>query len=427
MDSIGNTRESNAPEFTVSELSGYIKMAVEGAFPHVRVRGEISGFKRAPSGHIYLSLKDGNAVLSSVCWKGTAERFKFKPEDGVEVLATGSITTYAGQSKYQLIINYLEPAGVGALMALLEKRKQKFAALGLFDEARKQNLPYIPSVIGVVTSPTGAVIRDILHRIKARFPVHVIVWPVLVQGEKAAQQIESAINGFNTLQENGSVPRPDVIIVARGGGSVEDLWPFNEEEVVLAAANSDIPLISAVGHETDWTLLDYAADLRAPTPSAAAEMVVPVRSDLQLSLTNISQICLRSIHRLINTHENNLAALFRAIPNPKRYIEDKAQKLDNILIRMDNAIRVILNSHQHSLNTTIRLLESYHYKRVLDRGFALVRGDNGKVIKSAVSVNSGKKLKIEFADGIVEAVADSKKAAIKAQANKQDGKQESLF
>jgi len=392
-------KATQLPEFTVSEISSQIKMAVEGAFPYVRVRGEISGYKRAPSGHVYLNLKDENSVLASVCWKGTAMRFTFKPEDGLEVLATGSITTYGGQSKYQLIIDNMQPAGLGALMALLEKRKKKLDAEGLFDADRKKEIPYLPEVIGVITSPTGAVIRDILHRIEDRFPVRVIVWPTLVQGEQAAGQIKAAIDGFNKLEKNGKIPRPDVLIVARGGGSVEDLWAFNEEEVVRAAANSSIPLISAIGHETDFTLLDYAADLRAPTPTAAAEMAVPVKSELILLLDDLAKRNLRGIYRLIETHENTLKSLFRAIPNPKRFIEEKAQRLDNNLIRMENAIHNLLKEKQQNIDVLGRLLESYHYKRVLERGFALVREADGKVIKSIKSLKPAVNVNIELSDG----------------------------
>jgi exodeoxyribonuclease VII large subunit len=390
------------PEFTVTEISSQIKMAVEGAFPYVRVRGEISGYKRAPSGHVYLNLKDENSVLASVCWKGVAMRFAFKPEDGLEVLATGSITTYGGQSKYQLVIDNMQPAGAGALMALLEKRKKKFELEGLFDAARKQKIPYLPEVIGVITSPTGAVIRDILHRIEDRFPLQVIVWPTLVQGEQAAGQIAAAINGFNNLEKGGKIARPDVLIVARGGGSVEDLWAFNEEEVVRAAANSTIPLISAIGHETDFTLLDYVADLRAPTPTAAAEMAVPVKSELILFLDELSKRNLRGIYRVVEMYENTLKSLLRAIPNPKKFIEEKAQRLDNNLIRMENAICNFLREKQQNIDLPGRLLESYHYKRVLERGFALVRGEDGKVIKSIKSLKPANNINIELGDGSVD-------------------------
>ena len=271
---------SNRPILTVGELSQALKRVVEGEFAWVSVRGEVSGFKRAASGHLYFALKDADAVLDAVCWRGVAGRLGIAPEDGLEVVATGKISTYPGRSRYQIVIERLELSGAGALLALLEKRKKELAAEGLFDEARKRDLPYLPETIGVVTSPTGAVIRDILHRIEGRFPRRVLVWPVTVQGAGAAEEIAAAIAGFNRLDAGGPVPRPDVLIVARGGGSLEDLWAFNEEVVVRAAAASDIPLISAVGHETDVTLIDLAADRRAPTPTAAAEMAVPVRADL---------------------------------------------------------------------------------------------------------------------------------------------------
>ncbi|MGI9506109.1 MAG: exodeoxyribonuclease VII large subunit, partial [Geminicoccaceae bacterium] len=270
----------NVAEFTVSELSGALKRTIEDAYGYVRVRGEISGFKRAASGHLYFALKDERALIDSVCWRGTAGKLGFQPEDGLEVIASGRITTYAGRSKYQIVVDRLEPAGAGALMALLEERKKKLAAEGLFDVDRKRGLPFLPDVIGVVTSPTGAVIKDILHRLSERFPRHVLLWPVAVQGEKAKDEVTAAIEGFNRLPAGGTIPRPDVLIVARGGGSLEDLWTFNEENVVRAAAASTIPLISAVGHETDTTLIDLAADHRTPTPTAAAELAVPVRAEL---------------------------------------------------------------------------------------------------------------------------------------------------
>ena len=270
----------NAPALSVSELSGALRRSVEEAFGHVRVRGEISGFKRVGSGHCYMTLKDENAAIDGVIWKGQAAAMRFRPEDGIEVIATGKLTTYPGRSKYQIIIDRMEIAGQGALMALLDQRRRMLAAEGLFDDQRKRPLPYMPRIIGVVTSPTGAVIRDILHRLEDRCPTHVLLWPVIVQGEGAAAQIARAIRGFGALAEGGPIPRPDLLIVGRGGGSIEDLWAFNEEEVVRAVAESSIPVISAVGHETDTTLCDFAADRRAPTPTAAAEMAVPVRADL---------------------------------------------------------------------------------------------------------------------------------------------------
>src|SRR6187455_217427 len=279
---------NNVVEWTVSELSSALRRTVEDAYGYVRVRGEVSGFKGAsPSGHVYFRLKDDKAVLEAVIWKGTFGRMRVRPEEGLDVIVSGKLTTFAGSSKYQIVIDSLEPAGIGALMKLLEERKKKLAAEGLFDEARKQLLPFLPKVIGVITSPTGAVIRDILHRLSDRFPRRVLVWPVRVQGETSAEEVAAAIRGFNALDLGGAIPRPDIIIVARGGGSLEDLWGFNEEVVVRAAAESAIPLVSAVGHETDTTLIDHAADRRAPTPTAAAEMVVPVWADL---LRNVSEL-----------------------------------------------------------------------------------------------------------------------------------------
>ncbi|MFZ8945616.1 MAG: exodeoxyribonuclease VII large subunit, partial [Paracoccaceae bacterium] len=270
----------NHPEFSVSEISGAIKRVIEGEFSHVRIKGEIGRVSFPRSGHVYLDLKDERAVLSAVIWKGVATHLQVRPEEGLEVVATGRITTFGGQSKYQLVIEDLKPAGVGALMAMLEKRKAMLAAEGLFDASRKKSIPFLPEVIGVVTSPSGAVIRDILHRLRDRFPRKVLIWPVAVQGDKCAPEVARAIAGFNALTAGGTVPRPDVLIVARGGGSLEDLWGFNEEIVARAAASSDIPLISAVGHETDTTLIDFVSDLRAPTPTAAAELAVPVRHEL---------------------------------------------------------------------------------------------------------------------------------------------------
>ena len=274
---LASAMSTNVQELSVSELSRALKRTVEDAYSYVRVRGEISGFKKAGSGHLYMTLKDTDAVIDAVCWRGSASRLMTKPEDGLEVIATGRLTTYPGRSKYQIVIEQMEMAGEGALLKLLEERRKKLADEGLFDESRKQPIPFLPEVIGVVTSPTGAVIRDILHRLSDRFPRHVLLWPVLVQGEGAAAQVAAAIEGFNRIAPGGQVPRPDLLIVARGGGSLEDLWGFNEEIVVRAAAASEIPLISAVGHETDTTLIDFASDRRAPTPTAAAEMAVPVQ------------------------------------------------------------------------------------------------------------------------------------------------------
>jgi exodeoxyribonuclease VII large subunit len=307
---------SNLTEYSVSELSGSIKRTVEQAFDQVRVRGEISGY-RGPhsSGHAYFSLKDDKARIDAVIWKGTMSRLKFRPEEGMEVIATGKVTTFPGSSKYQIVIETLEPAGAGALMALIEERKRKLGAEGLFDQARKRPLPYMPRIIGVVTSPTGAVIRDILHRISDRFPVHVIVWPVRVQGDGSGNEVAAAIEGFNAFAADGPIARPDLLIVARGGGSLEDLWSFNDEAVVRAAASSQIPLISAVGHETDWTLIDYASDQRAPTPTGAAEMAVPVKADLEASLSGLSARLKAAVTRQMDNRRHNVRALTRALPS----------------------------------------------------------------------------------------------------------------
>ena len=311
-----NDSPSNLAEYSVSELSGSIKRTVEQAFDQVRVRGEISGY-RGPhsSGHAYFSLKDDKARIDAVIWKGSFPRLRFKPEEGMEVIATGKITTFPGSSKYQIVIETLEPAGAGALMALLEERRRKLAAEGLFDTDRKKPLPFLPKVIGVVTSPTGAVIRDILHRIADRFPVHVVVWPVKVQGEGSGQEVAAAIEGFNTLDPLGPIRRPDVLIVARGGGSLEDLWSFNDEIVVRAAAASRIPLISAVGHETDWTLIDHAADRRAPTPTGAAEMAVPVKADLDAEIASLVARLRGATARQMDNRRQGVRALARALPS----------------------------------------------------------------------------------------------------------------
>jgi exodeoxyribonuclease VII large subunit len=326
---------TNLSEFTVSELSGSIKRTIETAFDQVRVRGEISGFRgQHSSGHAYFSLKDDKSRIDAVIWKGSFSKLKYRPEEGMEVIATGRITTFPGSSKYQIVIEQMEPAGAGALMALIEERKRRFTAEGLFDPARKQLLPFMPKVIGVVTSPTGAVIRDILHRISDRFPVHVLVWPVKVQGEGSGDEVANAINGFNAMQPGGAIPRPDVLIVARGGGSLEDLWSFNDEAVVRAAAASTIPLISAVGHETDWTLIDYAADVRAPTPTGAAEMAVPVKADLQAQLAGLSARLSGAMSRQMDHRRQNVRALARALPSldqllalPRRRFDEAASGL----------------------------------------------------------------------------------------------------
>ncbi len=444
--------DGNAYEFSVSELSHALKRTVEDAFGRVRVRGEISGLKRAASGHVYLSLKDEDAVLDGVIWRSSAGRLKFKPEDGLEVVCTGKITTYPGRSKYQIVIDRLEPAGAGALMALLEERKKKFAAEGLFDADHKKDLPYLPEVIGVVTSPTGAVIKDILHRLEDRFPRHVLMWPVLVQGDSAAEQITQAINGFNSLTSDGAIPRPDLLIVARGGGSIEDLWSFNEENVVRAAFDSTIPLISAVGHETDTTLIDFVSDCRAPTPTAAAEMAVPVRAELIATLLDLAQRQLRAQNRLFDHAQQRLTGLARALPKLTDLLALPSQKFDSIAERLRLSLSENVNKHRLKLTGTSarlrrglvsetvrrgqdrlgdlekrlqtamtqrqkerrdrlenvwKLVRSLSYEDVLARGFAVVRTADGSVVRAGDSLASGDKVEIEFGrDDKVSAVVD---------------------
>lgn len=435
---------SNQPEFTVSEISGAIKRSMETQFGHVRVRGEISGFKLASSGHAYFNLKDEAALLSAVCWRGSLGKMGFRPEDGLEVIATGKVSTYPGRSSYQLVVERMEPAGAGALMALFEKRKAQMAAEGLFAPERKQLLPFMPKVIGVVTSPTGAVIRDILHRLRDRFPVQVLVWPVLVQGEGAKEQIAAAIKGFNALPENGAVPRPDLLIVARGGGSLEDLWAFNEEIVVRAAADSELPLISAVGHETDTTLIDFVSDVRAPTPTAAAEMAVPVLAEWASTLMDAQRRAHGSLFRLLEERGAALRGLARGLPRPEQVIGQAAQRLDDWAERLQKALPGWIEGKAHllaryvagltpsgllkeihlqqralagfderlaaalmrrverdgqKLDGLTKLLESLNYKSVLKRGFALVRDGSGALVSTSAALANGSEAEIEFADG----------------------------
>ncbi|MDC1223428.1 exodeoxyribonuclease VII large subunit [Ascidiaceihabitans sp.] len=328
----------NSPEFSVTELSGAIKRVIEGEFSHVRIKGEVGRVSRPRSGHIYLDLKDDKSVINGVIWKGVAGRLQTQPEEGMEVVATGRVTTFGGQSKYQIVIEDIKPAGMGALMALLEKRKTMLSAEGLFEESRKRPLPYLPEVIGVVTSPSGAVIRDILHRLRDRFPRKVLIWPVAVQGAKCAPEVVRAIEGFNALKIGGAMPRPDLLIVARGGGSVEDLWGFNEEIVARAAADSQIPLISAVGHETDTTLIDFVSDKRAPTPTAAAELAVPVRIELMAWLDQQSARMTTSISGGLQRRSQRLRDLSRALPRLETLLDGPRQRLDTTVARLGPAL-----------------------------------------------------------------------------------------
>ncbi len=358
--------KTNAAEYTVSEISGALKRTVEDAFGNVRVRGEISGYRGAhSSGHAYFSLKDDRARLEAVVWKGTMSRLKFRPEEGMEVIATGKLTTYPGSSKYQIVIDNLEPAGAGALMALLEERKRKLAAEGLFDAARKQLLPHMPMVIGVVTSPTGSVIRDIIHRIKDRFPLTVIVWPVRVQGDSCGAEVAAAVTGFNALPEDGVISRPDLIIVARGGGSLEDLWGFNDEALARAVAASAIPVISAVGHETDWTLIDLVADMRAPTPTGAAEMAVPVKAELEATLAGLSARLRASTSRNLDRKRTAARAAIRALPSPDQLLALPRRRFDDATSRLDRALTVTTERRRARLGA-IRLAPATLARRVAE-------------------------------------------------------------
>ncbi|MEO1492812.1 MAG: exodeoxyribonuclease VII large subunit [Pseudomonadota bacterium] len=342
----------NTPEFSVSEISGAVKRMIEGEFRHIRVRGEIGRVSRPRSGHVYLDLKDDRAVLSGVIWKGVAAGLATQPEEGLEVIATGRLTTFPGQSKYQIVIEEIAPAGIGALMAMLEKRRKALAAEGLFDETRKRPLPYLPRRIGVVTSPSGAVIRDILHRLADRFPVHVMVWPVAVQGEKCAPEVTAAIQGFSEMPVDR---RPDVVIVARGGGSVEDLWGFNEEAVVRAAAASAVPLISAVGHETDTTLIDHVADRRAPTPTAAAEIAVPVRADLVAAVADLQARRLRAMTLKLDRYGQRLSDLARALPRADQMLAERRQRLDLAAARLPQPAHLVTAPRQALALVSMRL------------------------------------------------------------------------
>ena len=473
----------NAPAMTVSEISGAIRRTLESRFDHVRVRGELSGLKRAASGHLYFSLKDDKAVINAICWRGSVGKLSTQPQDGLEVICTGRVSGYPGRSNYQLIIDSMELAGQGALLKLLEQRRRALAAEGLFAEDRKKSLPILPEVIGVVTSPTGAVLRDILHRLRARFPRRVVVWPTLVQGEGAAAQIAAAIRGFNALPAVGGA-RPDLLIVARGGGSLEDLWAFNEETVVRAAAESVIPLISAVGHETDTTLIDFAADRRAPTPTAAAEMAVPVRTELISAVRDLDNRLDRAVRRLAHERGGQLDLSARGLPDLRRLVEDKAQRLDDGVMRLTQTMQICLRSRgadlrelgarvphprqqitlaaQQStalsdrlhrvgrslfsaprqkidlltpqltaalsrsverasgeLSALARVLESVSYKNVLSRGFAVVRGLDGHIL-TAEDLAPQQRFMIEFA-GDQKIPAECTPTAQKPDQFKRDG------
>ena len=396
---------SNMAEYTVTEISGSIKKTVETAFTHVRVRGEISGFRgQHSSGHAYFSIKDQKARMDAVVWKGVFNRLKFKPEEGMEMIATGKITTFPGSSKYQIVIEQLEPAGAGALMALLEERKKKLAAEGLFDANRKQLLPYLPKTIGVVTSPTGAVIRDILHRISDRFPVHVIVWPVRVQGETSGDEVAAAINGFNALDDTSGITKPDLIIVARGGGSLEDLWGFNDEAVVRAADQSDIPLISAVGHETDWTLLDLVADERAPTPTGAAEMSVPVKADLEASLSNLSARLRSASSRNVDQRRQNFIALSRGLPSLDNLLALPRRRIDEATSNLSKAIHLNTINKRRGFDLAVNRLTPIALLAALRDRNARVQQIGQRLSTSFERIGDRKKTSLERLDRTLQPV-----------------------
>ena len=445
------TQGNNIPELTVSELAFSLKKTLEDTYARVRVRGELSKVKIHSSGHLYSDLKDADSVLNIICWRGTLSKLTLRPEEGLDVICTGKITSYPARSNYQMVVEHMELAGVGALLKMLEDRKKRLTAEGLFDESCKQKLPYLPEIIGVITSPTGAVIRDILHRLEDRFPRQVLIWPVRVQGDGAAQEIADAIDGFNNLPENGNLRRPDLLIVARGGGSLEDLMPFNEEIVVRATANSRIPLISAVGHETDTTLIDFASDLRAPTPTAAAEMAVPERIQILAFVHECHNRLYQSVTRTIKIKQDSLKHLSARIGSPERLLELRTQRLDHISSRLNHSLEKRLQIANQNLtgvssrllnpsgrvemakanllfisdrldrgyvqsmrdkmtrlNHLANLMDVLSFKSVLGRGYALIRDKQGLAVTSAIKISKNDRLSIELKDGLLYSVVEEK-------------------
>jgi len=440
---------TNNPVYSVGEFSHVIKKLVESNFTYVRIRGEISRPSFPGSGHVYFTLKDMDGTIAAIIWKYTMPRLSIRPEEGMEVICTGKVTTFAGQSKYQIIVENMEVAGEGALLKMLEDRRKKLLAEGLFDQRHKKPIPYLPERIGVITSPSGAVIKDILHRLSDRFPSHVYVWPVAVQGEGSASQIANAIDKFNELTDQTIVKKPNLLIVARGGGSLEDLWSFNEEIVVRAVFNSAIPVISAVGHETDTTLIDFVSDLRAPTPTGAAEKSVPVRDELRARIGELDLRLKTSFFNKLNINKDRLNSLIRLLGKPDQIFDNKNQKLDfvfkdienlfktifteqknkitqytqkltppKVLInnldskiqlldtRFNNYLGILIKNKVTKLNFLCQLLEASSFNRVLDRGFALVMNDKGKPIKLSKEVPKKSNIKIKFADEIRSAKID---------------------
>lgn len=456
------TNVTNIAEFTVSEIAGALKRVVEEKFGYVRVRGEISGYRGAhASGHAYFALKDDKARLEAVIWRGVMEKLKFPPEEGMEVVAVGKLTTYPGSSKYQIVIESLEPTGAGALMTLLENRKKKFAEEGLFDEAKKKPLPYMPRIIGVVTSPTGAVIRDIIHRISDRFPLHVLVWPVRVQGETSGREVAAAVEGFNSLASGGHIPKPDLLIVARGGGSLEDLWGFNDEAVVRAVYASEMPVISAVGHETDWTLIDYVADWRAPTPTGAAEKAVPVKLDLEVSVASLGARLRKGLARSFDFHQQKLRAARRGLPTvdqlfslPRRGFDEISSRLQRALCvsydkkrfsfhalhlrlspcllksekaqchtkeytaRLHRAFICSVEKQRAQVEVAFRLLKSTSYQNILERGFVLALGQDQKPIKRLAQFPENGQINLRFFDGDIRVATQESVSVIRSKHKK---------
>ena len=416
--------DTNNPVYSVGEFSIVIKKLVETNFSYVRIKGEISRPSFPGSGHVYFTLKDTDGTIAAIIWKYNLPRLSIKPEEGIEVICTGKITTFAGQSKYQIIVESMEVAGEGALLKMLEDRRKKLLQEGLFNQEYKKPIPYLPEKIGVITSPSGAVIKDILHRLSDRFPSHVYLWPVAVQGEGSAKQISNAIDKFNQLTDETNIKKPDLLIVARGGGSLEDLWSFNEEIVVRSVFQSSIPVISAVGHETDTTLIDFVSDLRAPTPTAAAEKAVPVRDELIARIDELNLRFKTSFNNKLNNNKDRLYNLFRLLGKPDQIFENKitqyAQKLlppktlinnsvskQNLLeIKFKNNLENIMKMKETKLNSLNQLLEASSFNRVLDRGFSLVMNNEGKVIKVSSQAPKNANVKIKFSDEIRSAQLD---------------------
>ena len=440
---------TNNSVYSVGEFSHVIKKLVETNFNYVRIRGEISRPSFPGSGHVYFTLKDSDGTIAAIIWKYTLPRLSIKPEEGMEVICTGKVTTFAGQSKYQIIVESMEVAGEGALLKMLEDRRKKLLKEGLFNQEFKKPIPYLPKIIGVITSPSGAVIRDILHRLSDRFPSHVYLWPVAVQGEGSAKQISNAIDKFNQFTDETTIKKPDLLIVARGGGSLEDLWSFNEEIVVRSVFKSSIPVISAVGHETDTTLIDFVSDLRAPTPSAAAEKAVPVRNELIARIDELNFRFKTSFNNKLNNNKDRLNSLIKLLGKPDQIFDNKTQKLDfiyrefenlfkdifvekkniitqyaqrlmppKVLIsnlvskqqlletKFKNYLQNIINSKEVKLNSLDQLLEASSFNRVLDRGFSLVMNNKGKPIKLSSEAPKNANVKIKFSDKIRTAQLD---------------------